>query len=127
MAISPTTSALNKALEDCRAQYTRTVENAERILENRRNEHRRLISESEDRVAGLESQLETFEALEHDRLAAQTRKELATAIEDHKQVVDRADRMLTEWARDHARALAAAGIALEASMNAALARLPAQS
>ena len=123
MAHSPTTEALDRELKNCLEYFDRTIERAEVVLENRRNEHRRLISESESRVAALESQLELADAFERERDAARIRKELAAAVDQHRAAVDSANRQLAGWLLDHLRSYASAGICMEASFNAATARL----
>lgn len=122
MNSTETLKALDKALADSRAHYERTIADADRILEARRTEHYQLISASEKRLGDLQNQLEMFEALEHERYAAQTRRDLDVAVQQHKAVVEQANLILQGAMLAHARIFAAAGIAFEAGFNAATSR-----
>jgi hypothetical protein len=113
-------AALEEALAGCRRQHAAVIENADRILEARRTEHYQRIDKSARRVAGLESELELYDALEQERRAARVRTELAGAIEAHKGEVDGANNALAFAIENHVKALTAAGVAAEASFNAAV-------
>lgn len=111
--------ALEEAAAAVRRQFASMIAKAEQVLENRLNEHHRRVTASAARVASLETELETYEALEQDRRAAQVRTELAAAITSHHDEVDGANAALRFAYADYVRAYSSAGIAVEAGFNAA--------
>ncbi len=112
---------LEQVVADCRAKFDRAIANAEIAFENFRTEHYLTIAKSAGKIAALESELETLDALEQTRLAAQTRREIAEAVSDHKQVVIGANNRLQHACEDYVHAFSAASMAMECSFNAALA------
>jgi len=111
---------LEQVVADCRAQFERTIANAEIALENFRTEHYQTIAKSAGKIAALESDLEMFDALEQTRRAAQTRLEIAAAVQDHEQVVIGANNRLQHACENYIRAFSAAAMAMECSFNSAI-------
>jgi len=112
---------LEQVVSDCRAQFDRAIANAEIALENFRTEHYQTIAASAGKIAALESELEMLDALEQTRRAAQTRREIATAVSDHEQIVNGANNRLQHAYQDYVRAFSAATMAMECSFNSAMA------
>jgi hypothetical protein len=112
---------LEQVVADCRSHFDRTIANAEQALENFRTEHYQNIAKSAARIAALESNLEMYDGLEQTRMAAQTRREIAAAVEDHKQVVIGANNRLQHACENYVRAFSSAAMAMECSFNAAMA------
>ena len=101
--------ATRHAIAAAQRQFTAACENADRIFEARLNEIAQDIQTSSATVASLESSLEMFDALEQIRMAAATRKEIATAIDHHRHAVDTAKvRSAHAWADYHTAIIAAA-------------------
>ena len=101
------------------------IANADRLLDGRRLEHSQTIAASEAKVAGLENELELYEALEQDWRARRVRDELAAAVTQHQETVDMANLALLAAVEHHVRSFSAAGVAVEASFNAAIAAIKA--
>lgn len=114
-----------KHIEAAHAQslkvYATQISNADVILENWRNEGARMIRESAEKIASLESSLELLDALEQERRARTTRTELHQAVEAHHGIVDAARNLVKRAVIEHAQAYAAAGVAMNAALAEALA------
>lgn len=119
--MAPTTT---KHIDDAHAQvlavYAGKISNADIVLENWRTEGARMIRESAEKVASLESSLELFDALEQERRAALTRTELHQAVEAHHGIVDAARTIVQRAVIEHTQAYAAAGVAMNAALTEAL-------
>jgi hypothetical protein len=101
--------------------FATQISNADVILENWRNEGARMIRESAEKIASLESSLELLDALEQERRARDTRTELHHAVTAHHGIVDAARNIVKRAVIEHAQAYAAAGVAMNAALAEAMA------
>ncbi|HEY9777890.1 MAG TPA: hypothetical protein V6C81_29280 [Planktothrix sp.] len=115
--------ALERAVHDARAAFDRQVARAEQIVERAEDEHYRAINASATKIAELQSQLETFEGLEHERFARETRTELAQLDTNHREVVASANKKLEQAYVDYLRSIQSAAVGMECSFNGARARI----
>jgi hypothetical protein len=94
---------------DAQRKFGSDCANAGRILEAQVSEIARDVQRSAGSVSSLEIDLETFEALENARMAASTRADIVTAMDQHRRVVDRAKARLRQaWQDYNGRITAAA-------------------
>ena len=109
---------LDQTFAGARDKYVAAVEEAERVLEAKRTHWSVIVQNSAKSVAELEGQLETFEALEHERMAAQVRRELSPAIEEHQAVCRNAARCVRQAFREYIDRLSQAVAAMSAEFPA---------
>jgi hypothetical protein len=114
---NPKTDLLNMAFDECMTQFAAAIARADTALENRRNEIAMDVQASAANVALLESALEMFDALEQISMSAQTRRELAAAVEEHRAVVDAAAVRLKQAFTDRIRDIGRAAVAMECHFN----------
>lgn len=107
---------LDTAFTKAREVYGRKIADADQILENWRNEAARLVRESAEGIAKMESDLELLDALEQERRAAALRLELHHAVQTHHSVVDNARNMVQRAMSECTVAYAAAAAAMGQSL-----------
>lgn len=108
--------SLEQTVSRTRDRYIAAAEEAERILEARRTDCSLQVQASELAVAELQSQLEFFEALEHERMASQLRRAIALAMERHQAVCRLAAANLLTAFRDYGDRLSRAIAAMSAEL-----------
>ena len=117
-------SAVSQAVAHRQREMERAVTRASTILEAELNDITGMVNASAEHIASLESDLEMFDALEQTRMAAQTRRDLTTAIEHHHAVVDAARRRTEDSMLRYLRSIGGAAVGGEAAFNSVCAANP---
>lgn len=109
--------SLRQSMEASQRQFDSACLRAGEILEARLTEIAGDVQRTASKVASLESNLEIFDGLEQTRMAAQTRREIASAMDYHRGTVDGAKARLQHAWQDYRTAIIAAAANLAGPNN----------